>query len=233
VWNGATNSNGVPVASHKGGLITIPKFIYKLLHGEPPPRKLVTHSCRKSLCIAPHHLEAKSFPEIHADRQKHHPKAPVVREVRELYATGNYSQQEIATMLDLEPSNVASIVRGTSWKSIGGFPEGKDKIVRRYPKRFSDTEVIRAREARKWLSCGHLLQNAFAEKNAYTCGECGQTSKPVTIRQIADDLDANYLYVSQIVNGNRRKRMACGHSFDSAAQHDDVWVCTECGKALE
>ena len=233
IWNGATNSNGVPVASHKGSLITIPKFIYTALNGDPPPRKLVTHSCRKSLCIAPDHLAAKSFPEIHADRQQHHPKAEKVRKARELYATGNYSQQDIASMLKLEPSNVASMVRGTSWKSVGGFPEGKDKIVRRYPKRFSDLEVLRARESRKYLSCGHLVQDATFAKNLYTCGVCGVSDKGTTIRQIADELDANYLYVSQIVNGNRRKRMSCGHAFEEAAESDGVWACSRCGKTLE
>lgn len=97
---------------------------------ESPHGLCVCHSCDTPLCVNPEHLFLGTNKENAEDREKKgrtfvprgdkHGRrkltAQTVQEVRKAYATGRYSQTELARIHRVSQSCISSLVRGETWR---------------------------------------------------------------------------------------------------------------------
>lgn len=135
-WTGALNRpNGYglfgaenwrkPVYTHR--------YAWRLAHGDAGKMQ-VLHKCDNRRCVRPDHL----FLGTHADNMRDmaekgratgkdmrgtkNPRAILtendVPEVRRLYATGEFTQLEIAQRFGVSRSAVCCLLRGASWKNV-------------------------------------------------------------------------------------------------------------------
>ena len=205
IWSGATNSNGVPVASFAGTLVTVPKFTYETLFGALVAPRRLFHTCENRRCIAPDHLVARTARENSVARQRNHKTAEVIRQIRRLYATGHYTHVTLGRLVDFSPKKIASITRGEQWQAIGGFPDGMDKICLRPTRRLSDKDIVD-------------MRRAYGD---------------VSGKDLARKYNISYIYCLKILNGQQRTKTFCNHSFDTIGSEDGRYVCLTCSKPLQ
>jgi hypothetical protein len=146
-WTGGTDKNGYGKFSIKHGDlkkdIRAHRFSYELDHGPIESSSVcVCHTCDNPPCVNPNHLFLGSNFENTLDRtvkgRSFHPIGTLntqaklddikVKQIIDLYQTGKYSMQDIATTYDCSPANIGDIVRGNSWKHIPR-PSHKDILI--------------------------------------------------------------------------------------------------------
>jgi uncharacterized protein YbaR (Trm112 family) len=108
------------------------RLSYTLAHGAIPKGMLVCHSCDNPRCVNPSHLFLGT-PKDNTQDMHRKGRAPVrkgmavpasklteqqVREIRTLYATGEYSQAQLAETYGLSQGSIGDLIRRVTWKHI-------------------------------------------------------------------------------------------------------------------
>ena len=117
-------------------------YVLRRAVGDPPPGKsMACHTCRTKDCVSPRHLYWGDAGDNAADRdrdgttargeavrQVHRARGEAcsmsgltddgVREIRRLYATGEYTQQALADMYGVAQSTVSDIIHRKLWTHI-------------------------------------------------------------------------------------------------------------------
>lgn len=106
---------------------------YLMAYGPFPQTLLVCHSCDNPACVNPQHLFLATNQVNLADRNNKNRQAKgesigsstltslEVLEIRRLYATGQYTQADLAAQFGVSaPSVISQIASGKVWKHIGG-----------------------------------------------------------------------------------------------------------------
>lgn len=148
IWIGALRSDGYGVigfgrgGAHKTSLFAAHRFSWALSNGTAP-RQLVLHRCDNKRCVRPDHLFAGTTQDNIADkcakgrnvspRGEHNHFAKITAadadRVRALYATGEYTQPELAKVVGLGLTTVADIIRARRWVTLGYQPpERRPKV---------------------------------------------------------------------------------------------------------
>jgi hypothetical protein len=126
-WKGAKNKDGYGQIKIDGVQMGAHVISYELFVGTIPPGAFVLHSCDDPGCVNPDHLHLGDHQKNMDERKAHghyanvmganNPMATLkdeqIAEIRRLYATGNYSQQELAKMFN---SHQTSISQWVTWK---------------------------------------------------------------------------------------------------------------------
>lgn len=130
MWLGTPSGrNGYGQIRIDGRLRQAHRVMYALAHGAVPPGRIVMHSCDTPLCVNPSHLRSGTHADNMADmKAKGRSRAPrgvqspnakmtegMVREMRSLYSTGEYSQRHLAKIFGISQARVSKIVRGESY----------------------------------------------------------------------------------------------------------------------
>jgi DNA-binding XRE family transcriptional regulator len=103
-----------------------------LCRGEIPKGKLVLHHCDNPGCVNPDHLYIGTNQDNTNDKMERgrinpvkgsrHYKAKLserdVIKIREMYASGDYLQREIAAIFNVTRTAICEITRGASWKHV-------------------------------------------------------------------------------------------------------------------
>jgi len=94
--------------------------VYIKAYGKPPPGYDVTHLCHNRSCINLAHLTIGTRSE-NMEMNRHRPKRPSltdkeVQAIRDLRATGRYTQREIAELLGLNGSTVCKVLLGMTYR---------------------------------------------------------------------------------------------------------------------
>lgn len=95
-------------------------------HGPRPEGTVAAHFCGKPLCWAGEHLRWATFSENTKDAVRHGThvatKAKMtpneVRAIRERYAAGGISQQELATAYGLTQAVVSKMILRQTWRNV-------------------------------------------------------------------------------------------------------------------
>lgn len=130
-WTGTMESKGYGTMRVRGRPMKAHRLSLQI-HGINPGNMFVCHHCDNPACVNPDHLYLGSGMDNVKDmisrgrkRVTHGTDSSVakltddtVREIRELYATGKYSQSAIAEKYNVCQSLVSGIVRGRRWKHI-------------------------------------------------------------------------------------------------------------------
>jgi len=142
LWTAGTSSDGYGRFSENCRGVNAHRWSWQFHFGRIPNGLLVLHSCDVPRCVNPEHLflgtPADNCHDM-VDKGRHctqtgtqncntgedNPTSKItwerVREMRELYQSGNYSQRELAEHFDLSQSTVNHILQGKTWRrSITG-----------------------------------------------------------------------------------------------------------------
>lgn len=108
-WRGGLWVDGVQHYAHR--------FSWERSRGPIPGQLMVLHRCDVPFCVNPDHLFLGDQWDNMADmatkdRSRSRIRAETVREIRELYATGEYSQSAIAARYGIGQTTVSQITRG-------------------------------------------------------------------------------------------------------------------------
>ena len=103
---------------------------WSLLNGEIPEGHVIRHSCDNPSCVRPSHLELGTQSENMADRHRDgrtrvlpKPSTEDIRAIRYCYATGRWSQGDLAVMFLGAGSGqpiIQRIVTGKTYPNVGG-----------------------------------------------------------------------------------------------------------------
>lgn len=100
------------------------RIVYELYTGKDITGLVVRHKCDNPKCINPKHLLSGTPTDNMLDRDKRgrHGCAKLshddVRKIRELNATGEYKQKDLASMFSVDARTISSIVNKTHFKHV-------------------------------------------------------------------------------------------------------------------
>lgn len=107
------------------------RLSWELAAGESPGKALVCHRCDNPACVRPDHLFLGTARDNFRDclaKGRYSPKGTGnaaaklseedVSKVRNLYATGQWSQQAIADIFGVTQTTVSTIVLGKRWRHV-------------------------------------------------------------------------------------------------------------------
>lgn len=99
------------------------KVSYVNYCGNVPDGLCVCHKCDNTHCVRPDHLFLGTNADNMADkvrkgRQYSKLTQEQVLEIRKLYATGNYTQRQLADMFNVDQTLISQIVNRKIWKHI-------------------------------------------------------------------------------------------------------------------
>lgn len=107
-WRGGLWENGVQHYAHR--------YSWERSRGPIPAGLFVLHHCDVPFCVNPDHLflgdQWDNMQDMAIKSRRARISNETVREIREMYATGRYSQNEVAARFRIGQSTVAGIVSG-------------------------------------------------------------------------------------------------------------------------
>jgi hypothetical protein len=121
-WRGAKLRSGHGSVRIAGKSLLAHRVFFEHHGGLILPGLLVHHVCSEPSCVNPHHLRLVSPAEharLHAEL---HGKLSFAcaAQIRRLWGSGRWTQQELATRFAVDPSTISRIVRGLTWRATDG-----------------------------------------------------------------------------------------------------------------
>ena len=133
VWTACITKKGYGHFTVKvGDSDTAHRISWRLAWGEIPEDLSILHRCDNPPCVRPDHLFLGTAKDNMQDAARKKRTAigerngmakssnAKVKQIRELYATGKYSQKDISLMFLIEQASISSIVKGQIWKDAPG-----------------------------------------------------------------------------------------------------------------
>lgn len=145
VWNGGLQSGGYGHFWCKGKDFIAHRFAWQISFGDIPKGLCVCHKCDNRKCVNPEHLwlgtphdntqdmlqkgraatGEKHHSHLHPENVRRGEKAfkakltaDIVREIRTLYATGNYSKSELGRKFGVGHKSIECLINFKSWRHI-------------------------------------------------------------------------------------------------------------------
>ena len=132
LWLGHKNADGYGTVKREGRTQVASRYAYVITHGSVPDGAFVCHRCDNPQCVNPAHLFlgdalANNRDAIAKGRRRYargtevwaaRLSGEVVKEICDLYATGDYSQEQLARRFGVAQGQVSAVVRGDSWTHV-------------------------------------------------------------------------------------------------------------------
>lgn len=132
IWSRSTTRDGYGTIRYKGKTQMTHRLMYELVNGPIPANKVVRHTCDTPPCCNPEHLVLGSVQDNVADRDARgrtdKPKGEkntsakltdkTVLEIRQKYASGKYTQKQLAQEYGVAKSRISDVINRKTWKHI-------------------------------------------------------------------------------------------------------------------
>ena len=129
-WQGCTTHNGYGTLKVEGGMLRAHRAMFFAQHGWWP--EVVRHTCDNPSCVSPFHLRGGTTQDNVNDKMTRGRFIPVagerngyatlteakVLDMRAMYATGDYTQQQLGDLFGVARSQVSQVVRRIAWGHI-------------------------------------------------------------------------------------------------------------------
>lgn len=127
IWMASVDQNGYGVFGLNKKVERAHRVSYTLYVDKIPEGKVIRHRCDNSYCVNPSHLEIGTQQENVADSvlrgryyrgNQHHWSKLTQEDVSTIFAlkASGMQQKEIASLFNVDPSNISHILRNKSWK---------------------------------------------------------------------------------------------------------------------
>lgn len=200
-WTAGAHENGYGYISVEGDNMGAHRLSYQLHKGEIPEGALICHRCHNPSCVNPDHLYAgdessnaqdaidnDDWPDMKETGLQNSPLTEdMVREMRELYATGDVTYSDLSERFDVAMATVSRVITGEGWDHVDGAIDFD----------------WRERSARKGSDNGvsKLTEDDVREiRDTYE-------REDITMAELGDRYDISSTNVSDIVNRNRWKHV--------------------------
>lgn len=134
IWTGDKNENDYGVLYLKESPFYAHRISWAIAHKEDPARMMVCHTCDTPSCVRDSHLFLGTAWDNNTDminkgrgRWLSGQSQPLAKftdsdvlHVRNLYATGKYTTQDLSSMYAVDNTTIHSILLGKSYRSAGG-----------------------------------------------------------------------------------------------------------------
>lgn len=143
VWNGARTSSGYGKLTYAGRSMSAHRCSYELAYGKLPDGLFVCHHCDNPPCVNPLHLYAGTPKDNTADMYRRGRAGLLgaegstnshavltedqVVEIRKAFAAGSTNPQALARNYGITASSVNAILRGRTWRHVGGPISAADR----------------------------------------------------------------------------------------------------------
>jgi hypothetical protein len=131
-WAGTRTIDGYGKFFYGGKKVAAHRLAWILVHGSIPDGMCLCHKCDNPSCVRVEHLFLGTRADNNADmvRKGRHvtvsgtkqPAAKIdenkARRIRELYASGKYSQCVLAAQFGIAQANISKVVLGKSWRHV-------------------------------------------------------------------------------------------------------------------
>ncbi len=116
ISNRIKNRHGYAWMRNGGHMTVVHRVFYEREHGPIPPGLEVDHLCSQRACCRPSHLEAVVRTENIRRSNRTKLTRTQAEEIRQLYATGQYSQSQLARKYGIVQSTANAIILGKNWQ---------------------------------------------------------------------------------------------------------------------
>lgn len=131
LWTRALNTDGYPRAAINGDCnVKVHRHVYSLVNpDEDIDGKVIRHTCDNPKCINPDHLRSGTFADNawdRASRKRNFLRSfdeHEIREIRELYQSGEYTQSELARHFNTQQGSIRQIVLYLTYKWVTDIPQ--------------------------------------------------------------------------------------------------------------
>ena len=129
-WQGTKTTDGYGIFYHDKIIYYTHRLSYELFVDKIPDGLQILHSCDNPCCINPEHLRVGTNYDNVQDRQaknrqakgishgRHKLTENEVLEIKRLYSTGKYTQQELSDNFNMSRSHICNIINNKFWKHI-------------------------------------------------------------------------------------------------------------------
>lgn len=134
-WTGGTRGNGYGTFWVNRKRYYAHRYSFFLTHGTMPTG-VILHACDNPICVRPAHLSEGTqadnvidmwskgrgvAPPLHIGEGHHQTRlnSATVRQIREQYASGLYTQAQLASEHGMSPTSIGQIVRHETWRHVG------------------------------------------------------------------------------------------------------------------
>ena len=123
-WKGEKSPQGYGITMAGGRLETAPRLTWQFFFGDIPKGQSVLHRCDNPSCVNPYHLflgtQQDNIQDSYKKGRGTHQKLSwiEVRQIRELYPTGKFSQSVLAEMFGVTQGNISAVCRRRSYGYI-------------------------------------------------------------------------------------------------------------------